>query len=52
MKFVKKDINYYNKIVKKIPFSLILMVEIVSALLSLRTVIMAGGSWMICSRRI
>lgn len=35
MKFVKRDINYYNRIVMKIPFLAILGLEFVAALLSL-----------------
>lgn len=34
MKSVKKDINYYNQIIKKIPFLIILGLEIVSAAMS------------------
>lgn len=35
MKSVKKDINYYNHIIKKIPFLIILGLEIVSAAMSI-----------------
>ena len=35
MKSVKKDINYYNHIIKKMPFLIILGLEIVSAAMSI-----------------